>query len=123
MSGWRQSDDMSSLLESLQILPFIVDKDALRDQTFTLPRAFTAPLHIFILGSGAKSRCPYLSRWKSERGYGPAENFTCRVLVDSLFKPDNDIRGRQLAQVLREHSENDAATRAEKALQQALSNN
>ncbi len=30
---------------------------------------------------------------------------------------------RQLAQVLREHSENDAATRAEKALQQALANN
>jgi alkylhydroperoxidase/carboxymuconolactone decarboxylase family protein YurZ len=30
---------------------------------------------------------------------------------------------RQLAQVLREHGESDAATRAEKALQQALANN
>ncbi len=55
--------------------------------------------------------------------YGPAENFTGRVRVDPLFKPDNNIRVRQLAQVLREHSENDAATRAEKALQQALANN
>ncbi|UXD24069.1 hypothetical protein FORC065_1192 [Yersinia enterocolitica] len=52
--------------------------------------------------------------------YGPAENFTRRVRV---LKPDNDIRVRQLAQVLREHSENDVATRAEKTLQRALANN
>jgi quercetin dioxygenase-like cupin family protein len=45
----------------------------------------------FILGSGAKSRCPYRPAGSQNAVYGPAENFTGRVRVDPLFKPDNDI--------------------------------
>lgn len=82
------------------------------------------PLFTFSSWAAEQNPAVHISPAGSQNAaYGPAESFTCRVLVDSLFKPDNDIRGRQLAQVLREHSENDAATRAEKALQQALSNN
>ena len=50
------------------------------------------PSHIFILGSGAKSCCPYRPRRKSERGVRASrELYLGRVRVDPLFKPDNDI--------------------------------
>jgi quercetin dioxygenase-like cupin family protein len=83
---------MPPLLQSLQTIPLIVDKDALHDRTFTLPRAVTAPLHFFILGSGTTFRCPYRPAGSQIAVYGPAENFTGRVRVDPLFKADNDIR-------------------------------
>lgn len=80
-------------------------------------------LPLFTFSSWAVEQNPavYISPAVSQNAvYGPAENFTRRVRV---LKPDNDIRVRQLAQVLREHSENDVAPRAEKALQRALANN
>ncbi len=48
------------------------------------------PSSPFILG-GAKSRCPNRPAGSQNAVYGPAENFTGRVRVDPLFKPDNEI--------------------------------
>lgn len=87
----RQPDVITPSIKSWQAIRLFNDKDALHDQTFTLPRAITAPIRIFILGSGAKSCCPYRPAGSQNAVYGPAENFTGRVRVDPLFKPDNDI--------------------------------
>lgn len=51
MSGGRQPEDMSHSLESSQAIFPILDKDALHDSTFTLPRTVTALLYVFFLDS------------------------------------------------------------------------
>jgi quercetin dioxygenase-like cupin family protein len=82
---------MPPLLQSLQTIPLIVDKDALHDRTFTLPRAVTAPLHFFILGSGTTFRCPYPRR-KPDRGVWASGELYRSRSGRSPFKADNDIR-------------------------------
>lgn len=65
LSGSRQADDMSLLLESMQVIPIIVNKDTSHDQTLTLLRAIAAFSHIFILGHGTSVRGPYCPCGKS----------------------------------------------------------
>lgn len=88
------------------------------DQTVTLSWATTASLHNFIMGCGAK----FIATVGALAATPGVEAQLLSHTRASLRVGLTAAQLRQLAQVLREHGDNDAATRADEALQKALEN-